>query len=263
MGCDVDIDKLQFYQTCLYYHKGITKYSATWDINEFWISPKILHMDGRHDYTYEKLGVGQVKPAKAVNGISTINASHRSTFPHMARDDPLWKGSKYAKSVSIGDTMTAIDQHYIKNNCADSWCCFHMFPSFLVELKDTQVKRTKRIGHDFDRRQTQESNAWQKSIANTKYAHMAGFHFAADCLFESMNASLPVTSRTSLFHAFAAKSECNPNRFHAQGYGSMHHFLELLSSRGLDTDKNWTVDEYVKSYASTVERQLHQSGTLQ
>jgi hypothetical protein len=29
--CDTDVGKMQFYQSCLYHHKGITKYSATWD----------------------------------------------------------------------------------------------------------------------------------------------------------------------------------------------------------------------------------------
>jgi hypothetical protein len=229
-------------------------------IDEFWIPPKFLHIDGRHDYSYEKLGVGQVKPAKAFNNSSTINASHWSTFPRWVRDDPLWKESKYAKSVSIGDTMTAVDQHYIENNCADSWC-FHMFPSLTVYLNDTQAERTKRIGQDFDRREPHEDNNWHKSIVNTKYAHMAGFHFAGDCLFESMNASLPVKSQTSLYHGFATKTECNPNRFKAKVYGSMHHFFTLLGLRGQESDKNWTVDDYVRSYASTVGRQLDRSRT--
>jgi hypothetical protein len=216
-------------------------------------------MDGRHDYAYEKFGVGQVKPAKAVNNSSsTINASHWSTFPHMAQDDPLWQESKYAKSVSIGDTMTAIDQHYVVNNCANSWC-FHMFPSVHVHLKDTQAKRTKQIGQDFDCQDPHENDIWHKSIVNTKYAHMAGIHVAGDCLFESMNASLPVASQTSLYHVFAAKSECNPNKFHGQVYGSMHHFYNLLNFRWGADHENCTVDDYVMSYASTVEQQLDQS----
>jgi hypothetical protein len=266
--CDTDIDKLQFYQTCLYHHKGITKYSASWDIDEFWVPPKELHMDGNHDHSHVKLGVGKAKskPAKHKpvnkNKSITINASHWSTFPHLVQDDVLWQESKYAKSISIGDTMTAIDQYYIENNCADSWC-FHLFPSNIVLLKDAKAKRTKQIGLDFHRLEPKESNDWQKSIVNTKYAHMAGHHLGGACLFESMDASLPVKSQMRLYHSFAAKRGCQPSRFKAHVYGSMHHFFALLSERGRErADKKWTVSSYVRFYASTVGRQLKRSGTV-
>lgn len=260
--CNIQVEKLQFYQSCLYYHKGITKYSATWDIDEFWIPPKELHVDGRHYHPHVKLGVGEVKPAKQVNESTIINASHWSTFHRFVQDDLLWQESEYAKSVSIGDTMMAIDRYYIENNCADSWC-FHLFPSNMVHLKDTQAQRTKEIGRDFDRLEPKENNIWHKSIVNTKYAHMAGFHKAGSCLFESMNASLPVKSQMSLYHHFAAKRECHPSRFKAEVYGSMHHFYCLLKQRkSEDADKNWPVNSYVRSFASTVGRQLNRSVTI-
>jgi hypothetical protein len=41
-GCDADFMKMQFYSTCLYHNKDISKYSMTWDLDEYWTPPATL-----------------------------------------------------------------------------------------------------------------------------------------------------------------------------------------------------------------------------
>jgi hypothetical protein len=159
LNCDSDLDELLFFQACLYYHKGITKYSASWDIDQLWMPPRKLHIDGRrgyahckhHDYVEEQSTESLVRNP---NSSDTMNSSDWSTFPAFVRDDGLWQESPYAKSVSIADTMKAIE-----HQCANSWC-FHFPPSRMKSY-------TKRIGKDFLWRESDYSIAWQKSVVST------------------------------------------------------------------------------------------------
>lgn len=155
--------------------------------------------------------------------------------------------------------MQAIDQYYTEHQCADMWCS-HIFSSRRVLLKNKMLERTRRIGVDFRMRESEYSLAWQKSAVHTKYAHMAGFHGAGSCLYESMNATLPHNQQEGSYYQFSSKDQCNPTRFEHEVYGSMHHFFDLLERRYRrpkeDMPLRLALDEYVQTNAETVARQI-------
>lgn len=264
-ACDSVVEQMQYFQTCLYHHKGITPSSAHWDIDEYCIPPTVLQTDGLHGEAHHQQGMGLFGPP--FNGrdsqAPTITSSDWSSFSQFVRKDLLWQQSRYARPVSIGDTMAAIDRYYMEQDCANAWC-FYMFLSRIVHLKDGNANRRMQIGLDFRRIEPNETNLWHKSIMNTKYAHVAGIHVAGSCLSEAMNNKATPEQQMSLYHTDAAKEECNPNRFEPFVYGGMRHFFDLLSDRlfgdGGLADPEWNVDTYIRLYAHTVGRQLNRSG---
>lgn len=260
-GCNTDVNKLQFFQTCLFYHKGIAKYSATWDLDEYWTPPKKLHMDGLHNHPYHQVWKGDFEPKhKAINKSNIIYKSKWSMFPSFVRTDRLWQLSNYSKSVSVADTLKAIDQFYLNSlHCPNMWC-FHLFSNRYVHLKHPTEKRTNFVGQDFYLIEP-DVNSWmvEKHVANTKYAHLASFHSSGSCLFQSINASLPVASQMKLYHLVADRDECIPTRFKGEVYGFMNHFSSLFQNRDGPLNASWSVSSYVESFASTVELQMRRN----
>ncbi len=278
------MEQMQFYQPCLYHYKGLAKYVATWDMDEYWTPPDSLHIDGRHNYTYFQMGSGDNKVAVVLSPKNETdamksdwiqNASSWSSFPRLVQNDPLWQQSRYAQSVSITDTLDAIDRYYLEHGCASSFC-FHMFPSRVVFVRNSTInddgsQRTTRIGQDFELRKVDYDNTWQKSIVNTNYAHMAGIHMAGSCLFpKSLDiANISSTTYNRDFHPYSNNEACSPRRFEHHVYGSIHHFVDLLTPfprwpMGSEPNDNVTQpDEYVSLYATTVELQLDRDERLE
>lgn len=298
-GTQEDPAKLQFYLPCLYHYKGIAKYVATWDIDEFWVPPSSLNVDGRHNLDHVNLDdevrrdsaenesipdltfnatlwptlsqrIVDDSPSNNTQATTadkeskpslTINASSWSTFPRIVTDDPLWQNSPYAQSVSISDTVHAIERYYDEQGCASSFC-YHALPSHVVFIRNShnEVNRTTRISQDFYERLVGYTDQWQKSISNTKYAHSLGFHLGGSCFFESyLDTSQPSSTLREQFYEHSKIDICYARRFDDEVYGSMHHFYELLKMRhpGDYYMANSTQpDEYVSIFAPTVERQL-------
>jgi hypothetical protein len=240
-GCDADFMKMQFYNTCLYHNKGISKYSMSWDPDEYWIPPVAL----------------ENQPVRG-----NISSSPETSFLRGVTSDTTWQYSNYSKSLSIGDTLAAIDNHYEKHGCADDWC-FHRFPSYFSHESDAlwekKEKRTNVVGDDFRNREPNVNNDYDKSVANTKVAHSAGYHLAASCLFDPATADKPEAYRSD-----AIKDKCRDvQRMDPSIFGSMHHFFTLLTPRGRHQNESMTVnDEYVTLFSKTVKDQLDSKGLL-
>lgn len=260
-GTIIDATKLQFYLPCLYHYKGLAKYVATWDVDEYWTPPEFLHADGRHKHPHFKFDGGLVESTETTASSSVVNASLWYTFPPMVQKDPLWQASRYAESVSIADTINAIDRYYVGQGCVTSFC-YHSFPSRLVFFRSglSDENRTYRIGHDFHLRQGGYANTWMKSIVSTKYAHGLGFHHGGSCFFEKqINMSLPSSILESMFHAHTHNDVCYARRFEQKTYGTLHHFFDMVVKRNAAryADSNVTqLDEFVSFFAPIVESQL-------
>jgi hypothetical protein len=244
-GCDADFMKMQFYNTCLYHNKGISKYSMTWDLDEYWTPPAAL----------------ENQPVRGHN----MWSSPETSFLQGVTSDTTWQRSNYSNSPSIGETLVAIDNHYEKHGCAAEEWCFHRFPSYNAYKSDEMWKRTEDeqtnvVGDDFRNRDPKVNNDYDKSVANTKVAQSAGYHLAASCLFDSAAADKP-----EAYLRDAIKDECrNVQRMDPNIFGSMHHFFTLISkSRGKHHNESMTVsDEYVTLFSKTVKHQLDSKGLL-
>jgi hypothetical protein len=241
-GCNPDFMKMQFYNTCLYHNKGISKYSMSWDLDEYWIPPAMLEN-------------------QPVQG--NISSSPETSFLRGVTSDTTWQRSNYSKSLSIGDTLTAIDNHYEKHGCADDWC-FHRFPSYNVHVLDAMWvrddKRTNIVGDDFRKRDRKVDNVYDKSVANTKVAHSAGYHLAASCLFDPAVADKP-----EAYVPDTIKGKCRDvQKMDPSIFGSMHHFYTLATGpRGSRQNESMTVnDEYVTLFSKTIKDQLDSKGLL-
>lgn len=160
--------------------------------------------------------------------------------------DPLWQDSNNSMGWSVQHVMEVIEKSYNNNGCGQRWC-FHLFPSYTVHVNE-QVKRTGRIGYDFNnKRMKNSSRIWKKSIVQTRYAMMGGFHVSGSCQYPD----------DPEFYAFAAEPECLPKIWDSGEAGSLHHFLSLVVTRGdpyLESDV--VDDEYSVIYAKTVSMQL-------
>ena len=256
--CASDMAKVHFYHQCLYYYKGLSKYSATWDLDEYWIPPVQLEMTGKNSFKYGMVAFAddeiplieksatRAKDHDHVNS-KFIHKSRHSAFSHLVTKDPLWRQSNYSKSISIRDVLRAIEQAHKYRGCEDKWC-FFLTPSFYSFMKSI-VTRTHRIGHDFDRRNAKSDRIWQKGIARTQVAMMGGIHLPGSCRFPN----------DPKFYPFSQKLECFPHIWDSGEYGRILHYQSLMEFRDdwgdVQVDE-WADDEYVTMYADTVSAQL-------
>ena len=256
--CDTDVTRVQFYNQCLYHFKGLSEYSAAWDLDEYWMPPVRLEISGTSTFAHEHQGGEKVaavvrNDTEALKQQRFIERSDISKFSPLVTNDLLWRESNYSKSISIFDVIKAIEQYHAMNhNCGGKWC-YTLFPSVTVhEKKD--LERTHRIWDDFDARDAVPSTYWQKSITRTQIAMTGGIHLPGSCQFPN----------DPDFYAFAKDKECYPHVWEAGEFGIMHHIMSLIVYRELDMG-NVTADEVVMSFARTVAQQvdrLHESGSI-
>lgn len=254
--CRKKFQQLHFYHQCLYHFKGIAKYSARWDVDEYWIPPKQLEVTGLHrQKPYISRGRAPNRTHSfSEDAIKLITKSEPSAYLPLVTDDPLWRRSLYAESVSIQDVMSAIDRYHIHSGCGGAWC-YHLFPSFTVYRKGNATSwRTHQLVDDFYRRDKYTNPTWQKGVANTQVAMMGGIHLAGSCRAEG----------DKTYHRYSTdQKNCFPHRFESDVYGSMHHFFSLFKYRdhkpktdSKESPLDFPVDEYVTQYGKTVSKQL-------
>ena len=256
--CTFDYDKLHSHHQCLYHFKGIAKYSATWDLDEFWVPPRRLEISGYNNFTHGHEGsvLSESHLMNQTDEQRFIVQSDYSAFSHLVTSDQQWQKSNYSKSISIQDVMRAIEQFQIQHGCGEQWC-YHLFPSYSARLKkrffnESRIIRKNRIGKDFYKRDNNSSHTWRKGVAKTQIAMMSGTHLAGSCQY-------PNDPR---FYRFARRDpKCFPHLFVPEAYGSMHHFYSLMADRETKVVMNkqdllLPEDEYVRFYAKTVSEQL-------
>ncbi|MGH3055442.1 MAG: hypothetical protein ACRDL7_10745, partial [Gaiellaceae bacterium] len=180
--CDYDMQILHFYHSCLYHNKGIAEYSAVWDVDEYWIPPSELNMDGAHKFKYAMQG--QRRKLLRAGNITTADhdantGNKLGSVSSMSASEELFMRSNYVSSHSISNVMTAIENFHKQKGCSEAWC-YHLFPSYTAYLHQAmltgKLNRTKLVGLDFHKRGKQGNAKWQKGITKTKYAFMGGIH---------------------------------------------------------------------------------------
>jgi hypothetical protein len=256
--CDTDVPRVHFYHQCLYHFKGLTEYSATWDVDEYWLPPDRLEVSGTSTFAHEHQGGEKVaavisNTADALSQQRFIEKSDDSSFSPLVTGDPLWQESNYSMSISIFDVVKAIEQYHVMNHdCGGQWC-YALFPS-VTAYRKRDVERTHRILDDFDVRDAHPSSAWKKSITRTQIAMTGGIHLPGSCQFPN----------DPNFYTFGKEQECYPHFWESGEFGTMHHFMSLIVDRDkLEEMGNVTADDYVLSFARTVSKQLdrfHESG---
>ena len=250
--CDSEVPRLHFYNQCLYYFKGLSEYSAAWDLDEYWMPSARLEVTGTGTFAHEHQGGGKVDAVVPDNNTGTviqqrfIERSDASAFSPLATSDPLWQESNYSKSISIWDVIKAIEKfHTMHHKCGGKWC-YTLFPSTMAHMKKNVV-RTHRIKDDFDRRNVMGSSTWKKAITRTQIAMTGGIHLPGSCQFHN----------DPHFYMFAKDGECYPHMWESGEFGLLHHFKSLIAER-----ETWGIfdevieDEYVVSFAHTVSKQL-------
>lgn len=255
-NCTVEIQKLHFYHQCLYHFKGLSKYIGIWDLDEYWLPPdrSKKFVDNYKSIPHHEGFSGTNPYARRVNNI-TVNQPFSNFFvsrhplvvpSDRVTSDPLWQGSNYTTALSIQATMEAIEKSYDDIGCKQRWC-YHLFPSYSVHAKKG-ITRTGRIGNDFYKRIENSTRTWKKSIVQTRYAMMGGFHVSGSCQYPD----------DPEFYVYAAEPECLPQLWDMGDAGSIHHFgsLVLYSRERPYLESDVVDDEYLMLYAQTVSMQL-------
>ncbi|KAI2495415.1 hypothetical protein MHU86_19090 [Fragilaria crotonensis] len=211
--CDTDLAKLHFYHQCLYYFKGLYEYSATWDLDEYWMPPVQLEITGKNSFKYGFESIEDEEVPRIEESVTQaknqsvelhfIQRSSHSAFSDLVTSDPLWRRSNYSKSISILDVLKAVEQFHKYRGCEDKWC-YYLTPSYHSFLKKS-VERTHRIGHDFDKRDAKSDRTWRKGIARTQVAMMGGFHLPGSCRFPDDPEFYPYSQIEECFHVFGTR----------------------------------------------------------
>jgi hypothetical protein len=264
--CDTDVSKLQFYHQCLYYFKGLTDYIVTWDVDEYWIPPEIpknweenqskeqhsiVHHSNELEGMFDINSSNLFQPSFTNEFASSAHSSHSS----FVRDDILWKTSNYSKTLALYDVIQAVNMYYrTQPGCKGRWC-FHLFPSYSVARK-SQVNRTNLVGIDFEYRDIQRNLIWRKGLVQTRFAMMNGFHVAGSCIYPETSKYYETEADPQICHSLYGKVDT---------FGTMHHFLSLLSPHDrflINETDGRKLDEYVSRFGSTVVAQLERSKRL-
>ena len=248
--CRSAMAQILFYQQCLYYCKGLFKYSASWDLDEYWMPPPQLEITGKSHFKYQVSVFDKIVEAdnNTFMNNSEIKFIHHSdslAFSRLATSDPFWNSSNYSRSISIQDVVMAVEKVYQHIGCENKWC-YHTFPSFIVARME-DVNRTLRIRDDFLGRVPRKSGCWEKSVTQTQFAMMGGIHVPGSCKF-------PFDPE---YHAFGKVEECYARTWPMGEFGRIHHYTSLFHYRDHDVNKSDLIhDEYSVLFADTVYKQL-------
>ena len=101
-----------------------------------------------------------------------------------------------------------------------AFICFLGIPSYTVRVNE-QVKRTGRIGYDFNKRIEQYPYMEEKYCTNA-LRDDGRVPCSGSCQYPD----------DPEFYAFAAEPECLPKIWDSGEAGSLHHFLSLVVTRG-------------------------------
>jgi Glycosyltransferase family 92 len=252
--CRSHIIQLQFYHQCLYNFKALTKYVVNFDVDEYWIPPERLEVSGYNNFTLHRFGVDKNASITGNYGVNNSNISMQrfitqsrlSSFPTFVTTDKIWKDSNYSTSISISDSIQAIDEYHKQQGCSDKWC-YHVLPSYSVSFKSNMDKfRTKLVANDCQYREHRSNLEYRKLIIQTRFAMMSGIHDAGSCKFPG----------SAQYVAYASSIACFPACWTKGEFGSMHHFKNLLAIRANIKMDGAQIDEYVSRFGSTVIKQL-------
>jgi len=248
LKCEVNVQKVHFYNTCVYHAKGRAPYVGIWDIDEFWMPPQ-------HNIGPDILNSQTIPSLQAPSSTGGI-------------DNNVWGQSNYSCAVTVGEAMQRVQAYHEQAGCGEEWC-YHAFPSYRVRLQrhpstavdststtsssrttwtNTIIPRNNRIYHDFGLRQTDIDWDRSKSITRTKYAHMGGIHQTGSCRYPSKPNKFQTRGNTlwtrrlyvnqttgtaSTNTSSALKQKCRnlrgPPRF-----GTIHHFWSLNGIRSTE-----------------------------
>jgi hypothetical protein len=285
LSCDPGkYPKIHFYNTCLQYSKGFSKYLGIWDIDEFWMPPASLPI---------------------------LTTKPRTTPKGYPKDD-VWTKSNYSTLPSISQAIDSLQAYQASYGCGKKWC-FHTMPSYIVFRE--RRKKNVMVGHDgsnhqnnnededednneesmpttqglyskdFGRRDVTFSEAWHKSILRTAYTHMAGIHVPGSCWLPNSTSFVnrqgvePVeesysyhvledaqvnledgsTSNSTSTSTSSSGSGTHCRNLLLADFGTMHHFASLARYRPsweMLYNESFPVDEYVQKFGRTVEEQL-------
>ena len=253
-SCDTDVSKQHFYHQCLYHYKGIAKYFAAWDLDEYWMPPLQLEVTGHSQFKYEVpsleliVEADSTEPRNNLAGgqIEFINQSEDSSFSPLITEERFWQLSNYSSSLSIQDVLKAVETYYKQQGCDQQWC-YHLFPSYTVYLRK-RATRSHRIRDKFQARTSIAGESWKKSVARTQFAMMGGVHLPGSCKFPN----------DPEFYHFGKTTECYPHIWPLGQFGRLHHYMSLMGFRDDDIlrPEDLVDDEYIKLYAATVYKQL-------
>ena len=255
-NCDPIYNQLHFNHQCLYHFKGLAKYSAMWDLDEYWLPPgRSKKSVDNEKVTHDHVGFSGRFPMPITTRIENPADDQASGLFPVVRSaplsdrvtsDPLWQNSNYSLELNIQDTMLSIEKYYNDIGCGQRWC-FHLLPSYTVYIKKEGGARTGRIGNDFYKRQKNASLIWQKSIVQTRYAMMGGIHLVGSCQYPDDPG----------YYDYAAEPECLPLRWVSGEAGSLRHFYSVVVYRDADfLESDVIEDEYLSMYSQTVSMQL-------
>ena len=173
-NCQPIYNQLHFYHQCLYHFKGLAKYAAFWDLDEYWLPPDLFKLSGNHEFMHDHeadsySGMNFDSSTRIASRTSHqpfetffFSHSHTAASRDLVMSDPLWQRSNYSRSVSIQDTLVAIEKFHDQHGCGQKWC-FQVFPTYTVYEK-SNVTRMGRILDDFDMRDKNSTRTWRKSI---------------------------------------------------------------------------------------------------
>lgn len=254
LSCEINIEKIHFYNSCLYHSKGLVKYMGIWDIDEYWLPPLT---------TEEWLLPGKDLTVRMSDAIKSLNR-------RLGQD--YWTNSYYSKVPSILTVMESIQAYQSLNHCGEDWC-FHAFPSktaFRRRIQNENGKdvlvdgnsRTFTIHGDFERREEEVDSEWSKSVTRTKNAHIAGIHMSGSCRWPSRSLDLfinwwDVTWNDEPYYDARYLEQCRNLRI--EGFGLIHHFYSLNRVRPYDIsdyNEELPIDEYAENFSPTVKKQL-------
>lgn len=241
--------KIHFYNTCLHYSKGFSKYLGIWDIDKFWIPLASL----------------------------PITTTKTRTAPKDGEDEyDIWKKSNYSTSPSIGQAIESLQAYQASHGCGKKWC-FHTMPSYIVFRERNNVigqddsnndeglmPNTGLYSKDFGRRDATFSEAWHKSILRTDYTHMAGIHQPGSCWLPNSTSFVNRQGVEPVAESYDPEALYDGSGNHCRNlrlgdFGTIHHFASQVQHRpSWETlyNESFHVDEYVEKFGRTVEEQL-------
>lgn len=263
--CGTDKLKLPFYNMALYHYKGLAKYIAIWDIDEYWLP---THPDD--------------------NDLLQSYHQPSSSRSVLVSQDPLWQESNYSKTLSISQVTQAIENYHAMHGCSsdEDWC-FHGFPAFKAFARRPSQTNGQWLQQRFELRDKDRTFIRRKSISKTHDVFLKGLHEPGSCRGKPMQSDehgwLPTyldpgnpkdfsrrrtnpfpaeyqlsRGHNATFTSSNSKAHCIRG-FVMEGFGDMHHFGDLFTSspRWEPTSNESVVpDEYIHSFSQTVMDQI-------
>lgn len=246
-----EIEKLRFYNQCLYHAKGVAEYVVNWDIDEIWMPP--------HDQ-FTKIIQQQQQETAGTSGTTATATATTKTGYHTYRtkqmeQDYHWNQNQYYKNtMSLVEAARSITG---ENGCTD-WC-YQTFPSYTVQrvypdppqsTTTTQLQLPLQGYYGFPVRDAESNRVWQKPVIQTKYAFQSSYHIGGSCRRSNTDDE---SSFVPMFQHCKLVGEHRDDT-----YGQMHHYQTLFREGWgvVEAAKYPIQDEYTLFLRNTTLQQL-------